>query len=235
MKRGTLAKDEKFLNEYLALELNEANRLLSTQQMIEARSVYSALSRDFEQSTEVKKGMAEVKASPELKKQAQQESELYRRQLKEAYEIRELWMKPRLPDDDSTSRSEARSRIRDWNKKKDANDDSKDRRLARRIIASMRVGAYETARDALRSKNYSVAVANLELVRIIDPTSANAAYELARALALNNDKRGSLSALEEAVQLGFKDSERLKSDQAFTPLANDSRFQKLVSQMFDKL
>jgi thioredoxin-like negative regulator of GroEL len=73
------------------------------------------------------------------------------------------------------------------------------------------------------------------MVRAIDPTSANAAYELARALALNNEKRAALSSLEEAVQLGFKDNERLKSDPAFTSLTNESRFQKLLAAMSDKL
>ena len=137
-------------------------------------------------------------------------------------------MRTRSPDEDLTSRSEARSRIRDWNKKKDVSEDSKDRRLARRIISSLRVGGYESARDALRGKNYSVAVDNLEMVRAIDPTSANAAYELARALALNNEKRAALSSLEDAIQLGFKDNERLKSDPAFTLLTTESRFQKLL-------
>jgi hypothetical protein len=234
MKRGTLAKDEKFLDERFTAEMNEADRLLGSQQLVEARSVYTALVRDFDQlrdTSAVSTKLAELKAFSELKKQLQQESELHRRQLKEVYEIRGLWMKPRLPDEDLSSRSAARGRIRDWIRKKDANDDSKERRLARRILASLRVGGYESAREAMHSKNYSVAVANMELVQVVDPTSPNAMYELARALALNNDKRGALSALEEAVQLGFKDAARMKNEPAFSSLTSDARFQKLVSSL----
>jgi predicted esterase len=238
MKRGTLAKDEKFLNERFANEYADAQVLRAKQQLVEARSAFLSLVQDFSSLRHMSDPVQELAGllnSSELKKQLQQESELYRRQLKEAYDIRGLWMRPRSPDEDLTSRSEARSRIRDWNKKKDESEDSKDRRLARRIISSLRVGGYESARDALRGKNYSVAIANMEMVRAIDPTSANAAYELARALALNNEKRAALSSLEEAVQLGFKDNERLKSDPAFTSLTNESRFQKLLAAMSDKL
>ena len=233
MKRGTLSKDEKFLDERFANEYADAQVLRDRQQLIEARSAFVALVQDFFQLRHMSDAVQELAGllnSPELKKQLQQESELYKRQLKETYEINQLWTRPQPPNEEEPSfRTQARSRIRDWNKKKDASEDSKDRRLARRIISSLRVGANESARGDLSSKNYSAAISNIELVRAIDPKSANAAYELARALALNNDKKVALSTLEEAVELGFKDTERLKSDTAFASLTNDPRFQKLLS------
>jgi len=46
---------------------------------------------------------------------------------------------------------------------------------------------------------------------------------------LKRQKKPALQYLEEAVTLGFKDSTRLKADDAFSSLTEEPRFQKLVA------
>ena len=66
-------------------------------------------------------------------------------------------------------------------------------------------------------------------VKEIDPKNPNVHYEIARIYALKRQKKPALQYLEEAVTLGFKDSTRLKADDAFSSLTEEPRFQKLVA------
>lgn len=232
MKRQVLAKDETFIDERFRAELNEADKLRAEQQLIDSLSAYSYIAQSFgslRDTTLVARKAEELRNSSELKKQLQLESDLIRRQAQETSDIRALWMKPPQPDEMLTSRAEARNKISEWRKKKDAEIDSRDRRLARRVLTSLRIGSFEDAAGAMRTKNYLTAIADLELVRAVEPQASNPAYELARAQALNKDKKAALQTLTEAVELGFKDFERLKTDPAFAALAADTRFQKLLS------
>jgi tetratricopeptide (TPR) repeat protein len=168
--------------------------------------------------------------SDELKKEIKTEEELYRRQLREAGEIRSSWMQ--APDPEQTpSRTEATSRLADWRKKRDLPVDSKDRRLARRILTQLLIEAFETSQASLRKNDYTTALTNLQLAKEVDPKNANAAYEIARIYALKRQKKSALQSLEEAVSLGFKDVSRLKSEEAFSEITNDPRYQKLVASI----
>jgi hypothetical protein len=52
---------------------------------------------------------------------------------------------------------------------------------------------------------------------------------LARVYALDKQKKVALQTLEEAVELGFQDLTRLKSDEAFTAITQEPLFLKLTS------
>jgi tetratricopeptide (TPR) repeat protein len=159
------------------------------------------------------------------------EEDLYRRQLREAGEIRMLWMKTPDADEIRSSRFEATTRLAELKKKKELPADSRDRRLARRILSDLLIESYETSQANLRSNDYTAALANFQLAKEIDPKNANIAYEIARIYALKRQKKSALQSLEEAVSLGFKDISRLKTDDAFAALSDEPRLQKLLSTM----
>jgi tetratricopeptide (TPR) repeat protein len=172
-----------------------------------------------------------LKNSSELRRELRSEAELARRQAQVTTEIRTLWMKAADADETPPPRQEARGRLEEWRKKRELPDDSAERRLARRILNGLFVGAFETANAAARQKSYGAAAANLELARAVDPKNPNLSYELARVYALDGQKSRALQTLEEAVRLGFKDGVRLTSDAAFGALAGEGRFQKIVSAL----
>jgi dienelactone hydrolase len=235
MRDGPLAREEKFIDAQLASRLADAERRLAGKEYVDAYEGYLAVVRDFRGLRDVSAvadNAARLKSSSGLKSELQTEAELARRQTQAASEIRTLWTKRAEGDETPTPRQEARDRLADRRKKSALAEDSSERRLSRRVLFELLIGAYESANAAVsRRKDYEAAAADLELARAVEPKDANLAYELARVYALGGQKRPALQALEEAVGLGFKDGGRLTSDAAFASVSRESRFQKIVSTL----
>lgn len=121
-----------------------------------------------------------------------------------------------------------------WQKRAAAPEDSMDRRLARRILQGALVSAMESAREFIRSEEYGEAVARFELATMFEPERAGPWFELARACALDRDKKAALAALVQAAKHGYKDASRVECEPAFAVLKNDARFQEVLRAMTDK-
>lgn len=65
----------------------------------------------------------------------------------------------------------------------------------------------------------------------ISPQNPIYSYNLACTLSLLGQTEDALSALEQAVDLGFDDEELLRKDPDLCPLRKDRRFQALVQRM----
>jgi Tfp pilus assembly protein PilF len=102
------------------------------------------------------------------------------------------------PEQSTPSRTVASSRLLEWKKKRELPVDSKDRRLARRILTQLLIEAFETSQASLRKNDYTTALTNLQLAKEVDPKNANAAYEIARIYGLKRQKKSALQSLEEA-------------------------------------
>lgn len=235
LRSGTLTKNEKFLDEQFATRLSYADQQRTAGKLVEASKSYLSITRDFQgvrDVTTVAESSAQLKRSSEFRKQEKSEEELLRRQLQEAGEIRMLWMKAPNPDDSRSPRYEASVRLKDWQKKKVSPSDSPDRRLARRILSQLLIGAIEAAQpDLVPGSEFNEALINYQFAKAIDPKNSNIAFEVARILALRRQKKAALEALEEAVSLGFKDLSRIKNEAAFETFTTEPRFQKLLASL----
>jgi tetratricopeptide (TPR) repeat protein len=234
MKNGLTVNDSKVIEDQFASRMATADQLLAAQQYVDAQRALSSMVRDFQHLRDVKTVLARLNQltdSEELKKEVKTEEELYRRQLREAGEIRTSWMQAPDPEQSTPSRTVASSRLLEWKKKRELPVDSKDRRLARRILTQLLIEAFETSQASLRKNDYTTALTNLQLAKEVDPKNANAAYEIARIYGLKRQKKSALQSLEEAVSLGFKDVSRLKAEEAFSEITNDPRYQKLVASI----
>jgi tetratricopeptide (TPR) repeat protein len=233
IKAGTFA-DKNFVQEQFLVRVKRAETLLTNKQFADASRAYASIARDFQGLVDIEaisQKADQLSKTSEVKKESTAEEDLYRRQLRMAGEIRTLWMKrpePELETSD-TSRVDARSKLSDLRKAKEQPGDSNDRRLARRVLSHLTIESFETAQASLHNNDYNSALANYELVKEIDPKSANVRYEIARIYALKRQKKQALEYLDDAVELGFKDGARLKVDEAFASLAEDPRFQKLLA------
>src|SRR5436190_9449263 len=234
MKAGVAPKDEKFIDEQFSLRMATAERFSRDKQYVDSLRAYREVARDFEGLRDVKlaNDQADLLARSELlRKEEKAQAEAYLKQLREAGEIRSLWMKPFDAEQSKSFRFEATMRIDDWRKKRELAIDSSDRRLARRVLSQLTVESYETAQPSLAAKDYSQALANFQLAQAIDPKNANLSFEIARVYALKRQKKPAIESLEQAVELGFKDAERLKSEEAFAEFASDPRYQKLLTTL----
>ena len=234
MKSGLAVKDSKFIDDQLTSRMASAEQLLAAQQFLEAQRAFASIVRYFQELTNVKAAITksdQLNKGDEVKKETKAEEELYRQQLREAGEIRMLWMKAPDPEEATPSLLGATSRLDDWKRKRELPVDSRERRLARRILSHLLIEAYETSQASLRNNDYTTALTNYQLAKAIDPKNANTAYEIARIYALKKQKKSALQSLEEAVSLGFKDIARLKAEEAFSGVADEPRFQKLITAM----
>jgi len=234
MKAGVAEKDEKFIDEQFNSRMTTAQTFLKNQQYVDSLRAFRSIMRDFEGLRDIKVASDQTEQlakSDPLRKEEKAQAEVYLKQLREAGEIRALWMKPFDAEQSRSFRAEATVRIADWRKKRESTTDSSDRRLARRILSQLMVESYESAQPSLAAKDYNQALANFQLGQAIDPKNANLSFEIARMYGLKRQKKSAIESLEQAVELGFKDAERIKSEEAFAEFADDPRYQKLLSSL----
>jgi predicted esterase len=234
MKGGLVASDSTFVENQFSERQRAAAELAQAQLWTDAYKAYSSLLRDFQNLRDVRAVTEQVerlKKSPELKKAIKSEEESFQRQLREAGEIRAAWMKTPNPDEVTIPRHLAIVRLAEWRKSKELRSNSPERRLARRIISHLLVESIEAAQANLRSGDYNAALTDFELAHETDPKNANLVYEIARVYALKKQKKSALQNLEEAIALGFKDTSRLKTEDAFSLLLDEPRFQRLLTTL----
>ena len=232
MKSGSTPVDQKFVEDQFQRRVASAEQQLTNENAVDAYNSLASIFRDFQDLRDVKSlalRADQINKSEAFKKEARAEEDLYQKQLREAGEIRMLWTKAPDPEETGTGRFDAMARLSEWKKKKELPNDTRDRRLARRIISHLLIESYETSQSSLRNNDFTAALANYQLVKEIDPKNSNIYYEIARVQALKRQKKAALEALEQAVSLGFKDLERVKAEDAFSTLATEPRFQKLLS------
>jgi dienelactone hydrolase len=234
MKSGSLATDDKFVELQLASRTVGVDQLLAQRNFSEAQKELQSIIRDFKGLKDVSATQAksdQLAKSNELKKDERLQEAAFKQQLNEAGEIYSLWMKAPNPDEVRSPRYDASTRIADFRRRGEEAADSQERRLARRVLSQLQIRSIESAQAAFRNNKAEVAVINLQLAKEIDPKNPNLVFELARAFALKRDKGSTLDSLEEAVSLGFKDSARLRSEEAFSFISTDPRFRKLSQQL----
>ena len=73
----------------------------------------------------------------------------------------------------------------------------------------------------------------LEIAAQAAPPSPYISYDLARAQALNGQKKKALRSLQTAVEEGFNDVDQVDGDRAFESLRAEADYQKALTKMRD--
>lgn len=68
-----------------------------------------------------------------------------------------------------------------------------------------------------------------KLYVLVDPTNKEAHYLTALMAASDGHKGAAITALQRAIELGFKDKERIQNDTSFNSIRNDINFQEVIS------
>ena len=110
-------------------------------------------------------------------------------------------------------------------------DDSQDRRVARRVLMGVFIGAVEQGRAALEVKKYPEAAQAWELAVRARPENVEAWYALAESRAGAHDKRRALEALKHAIDGGFRDRDRLEHNPLFEPLRKEPKYAAATSAL----
>lgn len=235
MKSGRMETDKNFIADLYAEQISRARTLAQKGDVLQTARIYENVVSDFKEAADTKSAaemLAEIRREKSYKRLADEERAAFDEQDRTARKIIAAGAELLDKNTKNAVYKQVSDEIERWREKSKAADDSTERRLARRILGEIFVETYEAAlyRNAPQ-KDYKTMIANLELTRLVSPQSLDSSFELARAFALDGQKKNALDALAQAVKVGFKDCARIAGKDEWAILRGDSQFQKIIEQM----
>lgn len=237
MKSARAPKNEPLIDELLEKYLQQAKTFEAAQNLYQSYSTYAAIAADFKglrDTAEFEAKARQLKETRPVKEQIRQQREEDARQLKYLRDL--LTLKETLKDADNraVAFSELKSSIASLKKQADSKEDSSERQVARRALGAFSANSFEGAQALMFEKNYSAAALNLEIAALVRPESAGILFSLARAHALNGNKKKALEALKNAVEKGLSDAAAIEQNEAFVGLREDPEFKRIVGELKKK-
>jgi predicted esterase len=110
-------------------------------------------------------------------------------------------------------------------------NDAVARVMATRVIQAVASNCSEAAREAQRENDHERAASLLELAVRLRPERTRSYLDLARARALQGDKKATLAALERAAAAGFKDTSAVEREKAFDRWRSDAAFKAVLEKL----
>jgi poly(3-hydroxybutyrate) depolymerase len=126
---------------------------------------------------------------------------------------------------------ERRSVIKQAQKDAAREQDSPARRVARRVIGGVSVGAMEYTRELMAQKRYGDAARTAEEAVMARPENSGAWYSLAVASAAAGNTRRALEALEQAAARGWGTWERMEAEPLLAKVRRDARYAGILAKM----
>ena len=235
MKDGRLEMDKSFVEALLAQQLKEAQAQLQKGDVLTAARMYETLVSDFKDISDTRAAaekLVELRRQKSFQKSLDEEKKAFDEQQRAAQGILAMSADLLEPANEGAALRKISVEIESWRERTKEAEDSSRRRLARRVLEQVVIEAYETALYVNeRQKDYKMMIANMELTRLVNPQSSNAAFDLARAFVLDNRKKDSLNALEQAVKNGFADCARINAQAEWKSLRADKGFQNIISRL----
>jgi predicted esterase len=127
--------------------------------------------------------------------------------------------------------SERRSVIRQAQKDAGREEDSPARRVARRVIGGVAVGAIEYTRELMAQERYRDAARAAEGAVFTRPENSGGWYALALASAASGNTNRSLEALEQAAAKGWTAWERMEAEPLLAKVRRDPRYAEILAKM----
>jgi tetratricopeptide (TPR) repeat protein len=234
MKAGKQSKDDAVIASVFAARAQRADALIGAKNNMAAHDELVSLVADFSgwlDTSAITKKLTDLERSREYKDELRAETEGFKTQAAQMDEIiglEEMLSSPSRAD----MFPQLRQRVRDLRTHFDDAVDSPQRRLSRRVLNGVFVSMFQGALlSDERNRKYDDALAKLDLATEIAPKNAEVQYDRARLFALNKNKKKAVEALSKAIELGFKNVERIAQEQAFDAIRQDENFVRAVKGM----
>lgn len=234
MKSGRRPKDNVLIDQMFDKATKEARALEAGQKHYEAYAAYTAFVeefrglrdvKEFETSVERLKPLKEIKAA--IKQERAQEEKQYSLVAKFQTLIGQLQDHSTYPQ----SMTDLRLAITDLTKQTQEKHDLGRRQVARRVLQSLVVQAYEEANFLYQKKNYELIPAKLEVVAELKPKDAQVFYNLAVAYARVGNKTKAIAALSRSIENGFANPAEIEQNENFTALRNEPAYERLLAEL----
>ena len=221
MHTGTRPRDDALVDRWWRARTEE----LPAQRGLERWRALKSLVADFAGFAEARDFESEAKelgASAEMKKALKAERALAFEEERLLAQLGETALESQVRKEKLATRLRQRA---------DGAEDSMERRMVRRVIASFSSMTRETVRGLWEERDYPKAAGMLEMADALRPGQTRTLYDLARARALLGENEPALVALEKAVGAGFDDADRVEKEPDFAKLRRAPRFKALLVKM----
>ncbi|MDX6270454.1 MAG: hypothetical protein QOD28_1677 [Acidobacteriota bacterium] len=238
LKSGRLPKDDALIEQLWQEQTRKARDAEAARDFYVAYQTYRAAVADFRglrDVSQLEQHAARLAETRKVKRAIDDEDAQIKSQHKLAGELVALLEQRRDPTQGAVAGVSFRKAVEELRKAARSAEDTGERRVARRTLNGVFAQFYEGAQNLIgRRENYALAAASLAAASELAPDNAQVLYELARAHALNRDKRRAFDALRRAIEKGFKDARQLADDEAFDPLRGEAEYRKLVETIGQK-
>jgi hypothetical protein len=159
---------------------------------------------------------------PASKEELKREQTEERRQRDAEREIHGLLAALEEAEKRAETMAQLRASISRFSRGSRSQEDSSERRVARRILG----GTYIYIMEQSRGRRPAEAIPALEVAALIYPERPGAFVALATAYAESGNRKRALQNLRKASEAGFRDAARIESDPAFDALRRDGEFRE---------
>lgn len=233
MRDASRPVEASFVTRQLATRTVHARNLERGGDVYAALREYRSLVRDFQALADVSefsRRAEELEKDPAAHRGRSAEEDEIRRQ----HQLADSLLSELRAVRDNPRDQERRARLRkgglDLKKQRDHDLSGSDLAL-RRAASQVLAAAFEFGVIARESKELEASLACLQIAAGIFPEAPGVRFELARTYAVRGDKKEALHALEQAIDLGFKNRRLLDEAPEFGPLRDNPRFKSLVSRL----
>lgn len=235
IKGGGAPRDDAFVARELSSRATNADKLVADKRYVDAEREYRSMVADFTGLMNVNqysKRLDELRMSPDLKSARRIEKEEIQRQLQLTNELLTVARSPASLDDDKQGNIPTAGDIISKLNKMAVSSREDDRHVAKRTMAAVYASALETAQfDNEPKKEYALAITNLQLAAQVSPQNPYIYFEIAKAYALDGQRKKAISALNDAASRGFSNSGMVEREPAFAPIRGDQQFAKVIGEM----
>lgn len=230
MRAGRKAKDDAWIDATLKQRITRAHEAEAGKDSYRAYLLYASAADDFvglRTVDQYRQRANELAATKEVRDALKREKQYAEEQSRRLQKIHALMQTLEQPDTELTVVAELRDLLASQKKGLSLPERSFDRVVAKRVVEALMVESFEQGNLALFQKNYAQAIRHFSLPTEIQPDNPRVFYYLARALALAQENKKALAAIQKAIEKGFTDADALSIEE-FKALQNDKKFQELL-------
>jgi len=234
IKRKIRAPDDAFVAQVWQEKLQRAKAAEDAKQIYTAYRTYESMAQTFKglhDLGEIDKKLNELRAMREVKQAISDERGEIARQRDFERQINEIISQRERNDDALDAGLRLSSLLAKLQKSARVDQDSSDRRVARRVTEGQFILFVEQGRELQNQQRYDDAVRKLQIAAELGPERSGVFVMLASAYAMQGDKKKALQTLKTAVEKGFTDRAAIINNSAFNSVRTDPAYLQLIEKL----
>ncbi len=104
-------------------------------------------------------------------------------------------------------------------------------KMYQRLLGYLSLASYSYSNNAIKQNNFPAARQFLAIYKLSDPENSEQPFLAACLYAREGDQQKAVASLQEALQLGFKDKNKIETEESFNSLRSNPEFNKLLGQL----